>query len=210
MPPRLVSLDVSGCIYRTHEATLQASPYFRNLMARWKDCCDRQEDGSFFVDANPDVFQHILNFMRRPSKFPLFWTKNTGFDYALYNNLEAEADYFLLNDLRDWIRQKRYLDAVRITIERITLKEYELLNGRRSERSEADIEVQSFFGSYSGERRYCCPLGIHSDDTKCSSNECMKITKAHGPHFHDSAKKLTMVIKTTRFIETMCTNDTVS
>lgn len=41
--------------------------------------------------------------MRRPSKFPLFWTKDTVFDYVLYNKVEAEADYFHLHDLRDWI-----------------------------------------------------------------------------------------------------------
>jgi hypothetical protein len=70
-------------------------------MARWDDCCDRQNDGSLFVDADLKIFQHILNFMRRPSKFPLFWTKQTGFDYVLYKKLEEEADYFLLHDLRD-------------------------------------------------------------------------------------------------------------
>jgi hypothetical protein len=101
MTRSLIVLDVSGCVYRTHKATLQTSPYFRNLMVRWDDCCDRQNDGSLFVDADPKIFQHILNFMRRPSKFPLFWTKQTGFDYVLYKKLEEEADYFLLHDLRD-------------------------------------------------------------------------------------------------------------
>jgi hypothetical protein len=88
MPPRLIVLDVSGRKYRTPEATLQVSPYFQSLLARWTDCSDRQEDGSYFIDADPDAFQHIIEFMRRPSKFPLFWTKETGFDYALYNKLE--------------------------------------------------------------------------------------------------------------------------
>ncbi|KAH8710027.1 hypothetical protein GQ44DRAFT_588767, partial [Phaeosphaeriaceae sp. PMI808] len=74
-------------------------------------------DDSYFVYADPEIFRHILEFMRRPSKFPLFWTKETTLDYALYKKLEVEADYFLLHDLRDWIRKKRYLDAVKTIIE---------------------------------------------------------------------------------------------
>jgi hypothetical protein len=144
--------------------------------------------------------------MRRPSKFPLFWTKEKGFDYAFYNNLEAEADYLLLHDLRDWIRQKRYIDAVHITFETKALSEYELYD-RNSKRLHSDVEVQNFLGSYSGERRYCCPLGIHSEDTRRCSDKCMDVTRAHGSHFHDLAKKLTVMTKTTRFIESVCAND---
>lgn len=117
MLPYLIILDVSGRKYQTQKATLQTSPYFQTLLARWDNCRDRQGDGSYFVDADPDAFQYILEFIRRPSKFPLFWTKETSFDYALHNKLEAEADYFLLHDLRDWLREKRYLDAVKTTIE---------------------------------------------------------------------------------------------
>jgi hypothetical protein len=210
MASPLIILDVSGCRYRAHKVTLQACPYFRNLMARWDDSYDRQEDGSFFVDADPNTFQHVLNFMRRPSRFPLFWTKEAGFNYALYNKLEAEADYFLLHDLRDWIRQKRYLQAIQVTIETKALNEYQLYDGRNSQISGPDVEIQSFFGCYSGERRYCCPLGIHSDDTKRCSGQCDETTKAHGPHFHDSTKKLTMIIKTTTFVEEICANNTSS
>ncbi|KAH9873080.1 hypothetical protein J1614_005477 [Plenodomus biglobosus] len=82
-----------------------------------ENCFYRQEDGSYFIDADPDVFQYVLEFMRRPSKLTLFWTRQTGFDYALYNNLEAEADHFLLHDLRNWLRKKRYLDAVKTILE---------------------------------------------------------------------------------------------
>lgn len=162
MRPHLIILDVSGRKYQTQKATLQTSPYFQNLLARWDDCTDRQEDGSYFIDADPDAFQYILEFMRRPSKFPLFWTKETSFNYALYNKLEAEADYFFLHDLRDWLRKKRYLDAVKTIIEVKALSEHQLEDGRNQTRCEADTEVQSFFGSYSGETRYRSPCGGRS------------------------------------------------
>ncbi|KAF1829515.1 hypothetical protein BDW02DRAFT_634380 [Decorospora gaudefroyi] len=149
MPPHQITLDVSGRQYRTCKATLQTSPYFQNLLARWDECGDRQEDGSYFIDADPDVFQHVLQFMRRPSKFPLFWTEETGFDYALYNKLEAEADYFLLHDLRDWLREKRYVDAVKIVVDVMVFSESDLSDWR-FRRQDADIEVQSFLDAYSG------------------------------------------------------------
>ncbi|KAF1936435.1 hypothetical protein EJ02DRAFT_459523 [Clathrospora elynae] len=124
IPPHLIILDISGRKYRTQKVTLQASAYFQNLLARWNDCSDRQEDGSYFIDADSNVFEHVLQFMRRPSKFPLFWTKETSFDYVLYNKLEAEADHFLFHDLRDWIGKKLYLDAVKTVIEVKVLSEY--------------------------------------------------------------------------------------
>lgn len=141
MSPHLIILDVSGRKFQTQKATLQTSLYFQNLLARWDDCADRQKDGSCFVDADPDAFQHILDFMRRPSKFPLFWTKETSFDYALYNKLEAEAEYSLLHDLRDWLRQKRYLDAIKIVVEVKALSEQQFDGDQNQTRYEAEIEV---------------------------------------------------------------------
>ena len=121
--------------------------------------------------------------MRRPSKFPLFWTKETSFDYALYNKLEAEADYFLLYDLRDWLRQKRYLDAIKIVVEVKALSEQQLDDDQNQTRYEADIEVQSVFGSYLGEKRYRSLCEIHKENTEPlrSCRSCEGLILAHGP-----------------------------
>ncbi|KAF7680604.1 hypothetical protein GT037_002255 [Alternaria burnsii] len=48
------------------------SPYFESLLTRWEDCADLQADGSYYIDADADTFEHILNFMRRPSRLPLY------------------------------------------------------------------------------------------------------------------------------------------
>ncbi|RYO27750.1 hypothetical protein AA0113_g12259 [Alternaria arborescens] len=212
MPLHLIVLDVSGRKFQTQKATLQTSPYFQNLLARWDDCSDRQDDGSYFIDADPDAFQHILNFMRRPSKFLLLWSKETGFDYALYNKIEAEADYFLLHALRDWLQKNRYLDAVKTTIEVKALSEKQLEDDRNQTRYEADIEVQGFFGSYSGEKRYRSLCAIHPINTEpvrgCHS--CEGLIQAHGPQYDDPPKRLTLVTKRIEFGETVCVNKTVS
>ena len=138
--------------------------------------------------------------------------KGTSFDYALYNKLEAEADYFLLHDLRDWLREKRYLDAVKTTVEVKALSEHQLEDDQNQTRCGADIEVRSFFGSYSGEKRYRSLYVVHPEDTKpkrgCS--DCEQIMWAHGPQYDDPSKRLTLVIKRVEFDETVCVNKVVS
>jgi hypothetical protein len=145
--------------------------------------------------------------MRRPSKFPLFWTKETSFDYALYNKLEGEADYFLLHDLRDWIRKKRYLSAVKTVVEIKVLSEYALYDGRNQRSCDADIEVQSFYGSYSGEKQFRNSCAIHTgNENTRGCYSCEELMRAFGPHYDDPPKRLTVVTKRTEFDETVCVN----
>ncbi|KAH8803634.1 hypothetical protein F5884DRAFT_837419 [Xylogone sp. PMI_703] len=203
MPPHIIVLDVSGRKYKTQKATLEVSPYFQSLLKRWDDS-DRQEDGSYFVDADPTVFQHILDFMRRPSKFPLFWTKETSFDYVLYNKLEAEADYFLLHDLRDWIREKCYLEAVKVVVEVKVMPEKIMKNCWIAGVGDV-LEVQNIFGSYSEQKRFMCPRQLHENYRQCERDGwCEKVVMAHGQQYDDPPKRLTLVIKTMEFDETVC------
>ena len=44
--------------------------------------------------------------MRRPEVFPLFYSKINGLDYNLYNRLQAEALYFQIDTLYEWIKDK--------------------------------------------------------------------------------------------------------
>jgi hypothetical protein len=60
---------------------------------------------------NPNLSQLCLP-MRRPTIFPLFWSKSEGFDYALYHRVQTEAEVFKVDALHDWIRDKKYLDAI--------------------------------------------------------------------------------------------------
>jgi hypothetical protein len=63
-------------------------------------------DSSYFLDADSDLFEHLLRFMRLPKVFPLFYSKMNRFDYDLYNRLEAEALYFQIDALYEWIKAK--------------------------------------------------------------------------------------------------------
>jgi hypothetical protein len=106
--PDFIVLDVGGRKFHTLKSTLKAFSWF-DARIDWDDNKNRE---AFFIDANPDTFAHILDFMRRGSKFPLFWSKSSGFNVELYNELEIDADYFGLDDLRDWIRAGKFQDAL--------------------------------------------------------------------------------------------------
>ncbi|KAF2844389.1 hypothetical protein T440DRAFT_410312, partial [Plenodomus tracheiphilus IPT5] len=112
-----ITINVLGRQYQAKKSTLLNFSYFRNILERGNTGIDLALDGSYSIDADPAVFEHLLCYMRRPSNFSLLWTKEKGFDYVLYNKLEAEADFFLLHDLQDWIRQERYKDAFTTIVE---------------------------------------------------------------------------------------------
>jgi hypothetical protein len=202
-------IDVSGRKYKTQKATLETSPYFRNLLARWDDCSDKQEDGSYYIDADAEIFHHVLNFMRRPSRFPLFWTKEIGFDHALYTKLEAEADYFLLHDLRDWIRNQHYEEAVKTVVDVIHHHD----EGSRKLEYTDKVDIQSYFGPSEEGKQLLMKCGYHLNNTRAvsaSCGDCAKLLTDHGPHFSTPRSNLTTVITRLKFDSLVCMNENVS
>jgi len=120
--PKNITIDVGGRKFKTSLATLRdESDYFKaQLSDSWE--WSPEEDGSYFLDADPDLFAHLLTFMRRPGTFPLFYDLAKGFDYDLYNKLEAEAEYFQVRVLHEWIKSKKYLQAFKTKITSATLE----------------------------------------------------------------------------------------
>jgi hypothetical protein len=160
MTSKFITLDVSGRKFRTSKAVLSVSPYFEGLLSRWEDCADLQPDGSYYIDADPDTFEHLLNFIRRPAKFPLYWTKKDGFDYALYSRLEMEADYFMLEGLRDWIKEKKYLEAIRTTTTTFLTQVDSMIGNPTSDIGSGETAVTSLVVDVGGDH-YACPTGVH-------------------------------------------------
>ncbi|RAR09354.1 hypothetical protein DDE82_001866 [Stemphylium lycopersici] len=114
--PSVLTLDVGGRIFKVSRKKLEAgSSHFRSLLSN-TTAWEPQEDGTYFLDADADLFEHMLRFMRRPEVFPLFYDASKGFDYDLYNRLEVEATHFQVWELAKWIAEKKYLEAVEMTI----------------------------------------------------------------------------------------------
>jgi hypothetical protein len=112
--PAIITLNVGGRHSMVSAAVLTAnSGLFRRQLSD-RPSWTPQPDGSYFVDADPDLFGHLLAFMRRPSVFPVLYTPVAGFDYALYNRLEAEAEHFEIDSLSQWIRDREFERAVKV------------------------------------------------------------------------------------------------
>lgn len=111
--PEPMRLNVGGRKFEVGRATLTESGYFRSLLSN-KHSWSAQPDGSYFVDADPEIFEYLIRFMRRPSVYPLFWSKNDGFDYGLYHRVQVEAEHFEMPSLYEWIKNKTYVDAISV------------------------------------------------------------------------------------------------
>jgi hypothetical protein len=109
-----IILYVNGRKLLERKTTLQTSPHFENMLSgRWN--VDLLPDGSLPIDSDEDIFLILLGYMRRPTAFPLLWTREKGFDYVTYNKLLAEADFYGLSDLKAWIKERKFLAAVKTT-----------------------------------------------------------------------------------------------
>ncbi|ORY55912.1 BTB/POZ protein [Pseudomassariella vexata] len=123
-----VNLQVGEQRFVTTKDTLLQADYFRSLLL--SPCsCKRQRDGSYFIDADPELFNHILRYLRRGIR-PVFWDLTKGHDYVQYNALLEEARYFGVRELVSWIERQEYHDVVsvettvlrpRLTYDRATL-----------------------------------------------------------------------------------------
>ncbi|KAF1846513.1 uncharacterized protein K460DRAFT_377721 [Cucurbitaria berberidis CBS 394.84] len=111
--PKVLTLDVGGRKFKVSRDVLLEAGLFRFQFSdsfTWLP----EPDGSYFLDADPELFEHLVRFMRRPPVFPLFYDKASGFDYDLYNRLAVEAEYFQLDALHEWIKAKTYACAVTV------------------------------------------------------------------------------------------------
>lgn len=176
--PKILTLNVGGRKFQTLKSTLRSeSGLFRNQLSD-RFSWEPQADGSYFLDANPNLFEHLLDFMRRPSVFPLFYTKAHGFDYNLYNRLEIEAEYFQMDTLHAWIKEKKYLRAIIINNWNPTIRAHDHPVVERTSGNESiDRYMLPRVRSV-----YICPRGIqfHRGDPARCGLACRR-TRGDGP-----------------------------
>lgn len=166
-----IRLQVGGQNFITRPETLtEESDFFRSLLSRWEDCRDKQPDGSFFVDADPDLFKHILRYLRR-GVLPLFYDDVQGHDHALYLAVLEEARFFGIPRLVDWLENKRYIQAVTISI---TATETEGLQDLKQRH--ASGERAEFHPVVRTEKYYVCPRGlaVHFNNPSACGKACRR------------------------------------
>lgn len=115
--------------YTTKNTLVQESGYFAALLSgRWKDTT---KDGVLTVDADADIFKHTLRFLRS-NVLPVFYDGLKGFDHQLYSLLLQQAEYFIIDRLREWILEERYVQAVKI-VRSVKVRENRGFDGKNSE-----------------------------------------------------------------------------
>ncbi|KAF2688161.1 hypothetical protein K458DRAFT_239790, partial [Lentithecium fluviatile CBS 122367] len=110
----LLTLSFSGFPLTTAKSTLRNSKYFHCLITWWESGMGILPNGTLFIDADVTVFPMLLEYLRRPTVYPLLWDHEKGYDHAMYSRLAAEADFFMVEELRDWIWERRYMEAARV------------------------------------------------------------------------------------------------
>ncbi|KAG6209563.1 hypothetical protein E4U50_002927 [Claviceps purpurea] len=111
-PDTRIKLLVGERTFITTRRTLATeSGYFKHRFATlWGKT---PQDGTYFIDADPALFEHILRYLRHPA-FPLFYDHVHGHDVGLYASLHNEANYFQIRRLQKWLAAKRYLEAIQV------------------------------------------------------------------------------------------------
>ena len=171
-----ITLQVGGRRFVTTGETLsRESGFFSTLLSGHWDHI--QADGSFLIDADPQLFEHILRYLRR-GVLPVFYDNSKGHDHALYLALMEEAKYFQISRLVQWIESRRFLDAVKIVW---SAKELDGAAGSVTETTRTDTEVE-YHSAWRTQKTYTCPRGIpvHQGDPSACGRLCKNAQSSNG------------------------------
>ncbi|PWY87448.1 hypothetical protein BO70DRAFT_394338 [Aspergillus heteromorphus CBS 117.55] len=194
-----IVLQVGERRFTTTLYTLDESTFFQSLLqGHWKNALP---DGSYFIDADPDLFEHILRYLRR-GVFPLFYDKRTGHDLAMYLAILEEARYFGIDVLRKWLEEEIYYKAVTIRYD-ISEKNVDVCYAE-IETSAADTEYNV---SLTTNKVYICPREIptHMGKSDRCRRKCRNF-KGEGPveYGEEPALRVVRIMKRVMFDMDKC------
>ncbi|KAL4810941.1 hypothetical protein BDV18DRAFT_155557 [Aspergillus unguis] len=153
----IVNLQVGERRFTATRGTLidKSLFFFRMLVPKQPST---RPDGSWFIDADPDLFEHILRFLRR-GVYPVFYDTVKGHDLALYHDLLREAKFYEVFRLQRWLEEKQYMDAVKVSF---SIKEIDINWPVPSQDlGPGNTDVQ-YLSSWVPNHVYLCPRGIES------------------------------------------------
>lgn len=171
-----VFLNLDGTTFITTKRTLvEESAYFASRLSnRWPSV-----DSELSLDMDPAVFTHVLRYLRH-SVLPIFYDQIRGFDHGLYCLVLAQADYLLIERLSSWIREKRYLLAVRKERSaRVYLDDVKDING--SDFANTECQYQLTWGK---KEVYTCPRGISIHDGPSRCGKQCNTARGDAPLYH--------------------------
>lgn len=110
---RIIRLQVGETTFTTtHHTLCKESAYFQTLLS---DRNQQLTNGTYFVDADPDLFAHILRYLRH-GIYPISFTPNNIHDHATYLGIERLAADFGIERLVKWTVDKQYESAIECSV----------------------------------------------------------------------------------------------
>lgn len=115
----IVHLQVGDQVFITTMGTLNTSPVLAaKFSQRWNPSAaptsannsapgEDPKPQKLFLDANPEIFQHILDYLRH-NVTPMIWDPKQGFDSNKYAAIYQMARYYGSNELAEWIKAQKY------------------------------------------------------------------------------------------------------
>ncbi|MCJ1479066.1 hypothetical protein MMC13_007750 [Lambiella insularis] len=186
-----IMLQVGERQFNTSLQSLKKAPTLEKLVSpQWNQ---GSKDKLIFIDADGDVFEHILQHLRS-GMFPVFYDRNKGHDYAMYAAVYQQADYWGADKLAEWIQTGMYLQMVKVTH---TVSKDDDYQGGESLNTSQEIE---YFPKWGTKEIYVCPRQIPSH--KGSQGSCgRQCASARGTnpirYEEEEVLKMVMVRKTT-------------
>ena len=125
---KVITLNVGGTRYTTTLSTLTKYPdSMLGVMFSGRHDLPQQEDGSYFIDRDGEVFKYILMYLRDST---VAFIHASRLDEAQQLHLKLEANYFLLPNLEGVLQQALdYRDAFKENELRRTIAEKETREG---------------------------------------------------------------------------------
>lgn len=195
----LTTIQVSDCRFITDPSTwVGESTFFSALFSgQWGD---KQDDGSYFVDADADLFTHILHYLRR-GILPVFYDRMKGHNYALYSMLLEEARFFGIDRLEKWLNEKNYLEVVKTVYsveEKDNLKEL-------ATTVNDDVEIV-FHPMWKKFRVYYCPeeMSSHKRPGDCEHYYPHTNRVEKGEYGQEQRLRMVVIKKQTIFDHQLC------
>ncbi|KAL8676833.1 MAG: hypothetical protein Q9186_006683 [Xanthomendoza sp. 1 TL-2023] len=186
-----IVLQVGEQSFYVDRNTLLRSRYLESITSgRWDH--NKQPNGTFFIDADPEVFKHILRFLRH-DVYPLCYDKCKGHDVAMYSAIQKLANYLLVEDVVEWLSKQEYLKAVKIeTSARVVDDGEDGLNGTLRE---SNVEVR-YHPGWRTVKKYVCPRGIgsHYDRPWRCGKDCKRAQGDADDEYEDVMVLSTLVL----------------
>ena len=188
----LITLQVGERRYFSEEKTLiEGSDYFKaaRFCGHLKD--KKEADGSYFIDRDGHLFEYILSFLRT-GICPLFYDNINGFDHAKYVRLGAEAEYFGVKKLCDWIIAKKYEQVISFTRRVSLMEDLEDLDDVATAGDKAQL-----IPMWRTRKVYLCPrrLEVHRGKPESCGRACDKARSAYyGAEYQDEQELVVVMI----------------